>query len=84
MHGIWSSLGSPIRIVLVLAVGLSALGWLARRYERDRVANGEWDASGPLDPSDPPPRDYRGHGMEERREVIGEWQGERRHRQSDE
>jgi len=71
---------NAILIIVLLAVVLSVVWWRARRYERERIQHGEWDAEGPLETSAPPPHVTKGYGMEERREVIGEWQSERQRR----
>ena len=81
MDALYSYLTRPLGIIALLAVGLSGIWWLARRHERERIRKGEWDAKGPLETSEPPPSMTKGYGMEERREVIGEWQGERQRRQ---
>ena len=44
-------------LVLILApfaIGLPILGWRARRFAARRRAEGAWDASGPLHPTEPP------------------------------
>lgn len=54
--------------VLVLAMFLSA-----RRFEAKEKKLGKWDDNGPLVETAGPTSRFRNAGMEERLEVIGEW-----------
>ena len=40
---------------IVFAIGLPVVAVAARRFERRRRAEGEWDEQGPLHPTRPPP-----------------------------
>lgn len=64
-------IGITVAGVLLLVVSLAA-----RRFERTQRKLGRWDQYGPLEETEPPPREgYRSRSMAERLEVVGTWKG---------
>jgi hypothetical protein len=65
-------------ILAIVAMGV--ILWIVRRgaraFEARQRALGRWDEEGPLIETRRPRYRYRNLGMEERLEVIGEWEPE--------
>jgi hypothetical protein len=57
-----------ILVVMVLGIWISA-----RRFEARERRAGRWDDKGPVIETEGPEHRFRNIGMEERLEVIGEW-----------
>lgn len=57
-------------ILTVFAVYRSA----ARRFEARQRKLGRWDEYGPLVETQGPPHHIRGGNMDERREMVGDWE----------
>ena len=66
-------------LVFVLAMLLSA-----RRFEARERRAGKWDDKGPIVETTGPEERFRNVGMEERLEVIGDWNAPVIHDRSDE
>jgi hypothetical protein len=68
-----------LAVLLIAAGGLWAMWRSMRRFAAEQRRLGRWDENGPLVETAPPPRgefETHGGGMDERREVIGEWHGQ--------
>ena len=68
-------------ILVVLFLGM----WIsARRFEAKERRLGKWDAKGPVIETEGPEHRFRNVGMEERLEVIGDWDAPIAHDRRDE
>ena len=48
----------PVVAIVAVIAGIALVLRSARSFEQNKIARGEWDENGPLDPSDPPPNYY--------------------------
>ena len=60
-------------LLLLLVVAVVAMWLSSRRFAARERKLGKWDDQGPMVETQPPPHRVRNAGMEERLEVIGEW-----------